>query len=123
MYQDIVINKLKYRSIIDILIVFTEQSGQDTSAYVGDILLKLDAEFPGDVGGFSVYFLNVMKLKKGDAIFLEANLPHAYLSGGRFNVEFVRFVSVPYYNRVNFHILCFLSFFPTFIHIIVNTSK
>ena len=85
MYRDIVINKLKYRSIIDILIVFTEQSGQDTSAYVGDILLKLDAEFPGDVGGFSVYFLNVMKLKKGDAIFLEANLPHAYLSGGRFN--------------------------------------
>jgi len=116
MYQDIVINKLKYRSIIDILIVFTEQSGQDTSAYVGDILLKLDAEFPGDVGGFSVYFLNVMKLKKGDAIFLEANLPHAYLSGGRFNVEFVRFVSVPYYNRVNFYFMFFVFFSNFYSH-------
>ncbi|KAL4219852.1 hypothetical protein ACF0H5_020263 [Mactra antiquata] len=58
-----------------------ESSGQDTSSYVGDILLKLDNEFPGDVGGFSIYFLNVMRLNKGDTIFLEANLPHAYLSG------------------------------------------
>ncbi|WAR27262.1 MPI-like protein [Mya arenaria] len=41
----------------------------------------LDREFPGDVGGFSVFFLNVIHLKKGEAIFLEANLPHAYLSG------------------------------------------
>lgn len=60
-----------------------ESAGQDISCYVGDILLKLDREFPGDVGGFSVYFLNVMRLKKGEAIYLEANLPHAYLSGGK----------------------------------------
>ncbi|XP_052785072.1 mannose-6-phosphate isomerase-like [Mya arenaria] len=58
-----------------------EAVGKDTSHYVGDILLKLDREFPGDVGGFSVFFLNVIHLKKGEAIFLEANLPHAYLSG------------------------------------------
>lgn len=58
-----------------------DSSGKDTTSYVGDILLKLDQEFPGDVGSFSIYFLNVMRLRKGDTIFLEANLPHAYLSG------------------------------------------
>ncbi|XP_060565731.1 mannose-6-phosphate isomerase-like [Ruditapes philippinarum] len=58
-----------------------KNSGEDISGCVGDILLKLDKEFPGDVGGFSIYFLNVMRLRKGDSIFLEANLPHAYLSG------------------------------------------
>lgn len=62
---------------------FSEEAGEDISCYVGDILLKLDQEFPGDVGGFSVYFLNVMRLRKGEAIFLAANLPHAYLAGGR----------------------------------------
>ncbi|XP_052218643.1 mannose-6-phosphate isomerase-like isoform X2 [Dreissena polymorpha] len=56
-------------------------SGEDTSRFVGDVLLKLDEEFPGDVGGFAVYFLNVMRLKEGEAIYLGANLPHAYLSG------------------------------------------
>ena len=55
---------------------------QDTSMYVGDILLKLDDEFPGDAGAFAIYFLNVMRINVGDAMFLEANLPHAYLSGG-----------------------------------------
>ena len=48
----------------------------------GDVLLKLDREFPGDIGGFAIYFLNIIKLHKGDAMYLEANLPHAYLSGG-----------------------------------------
>lgn len=58
-----------------------ESQGKDTSSLVGDILLKLDQEFPGDVGGFSIYFLNLIRLRKGEAIFLQANLPHAYLSG------------------------------------------
>ena len=62
---------------------FTETDSAEFSWYVGDILLKLDREFPGDVGGFSIYFLNVVRLTKGEAIFLEANLPHAYLSGGK----------------------------------------
>jgi mannose-6-phosphate isomerase len=66
------------------LYIISENSGEDISGCVGDILLKLDREFPGDVGGFSIYFLNVMRLRKGDSIFLEANLPHAYLSGGKF---------------------------------------
>ncbi|XP_071078673.1 mannose-6-phosphate isomerase-like [Haliotis cracherodii] len=56
-------------------------NGKDTSHLVGDVLLKLHREFPGDRGGFAIYFLNVITLQPGEAMFLEANLPHAYLSG------------------------------------------
>ncbi|XP_076454112.1 mannose-6-phosphate isomerase-like [Babylonia areolata] len=47
----------------------------------GDVIMKLDKEFPGDIGAFCVYFLNVVRLDPGDAMFLEANMPHAYLFG------------------------------------------
>lgn len=38
-----------------------------------------------DRGIFSVYFFNVVHLKKGEAIFQDAGVPHAYLEG--YNVE------------------------------------
>lgn len=37
--------------------------------------------FPNDIGSLSIFFLNILQLKPGDAIFLAANEPHAYLSG------------------------------------------
>lgn len=37
--------------------------------------------FPNDVGVLSIFFLNMLQLKAGQAIFLGANEPHAYLSG------------------------------------------
>jgi mannose-6-phosphate isomerase len=43
--------------------------------------LRLCRDFPGDVGVFSPYLLNVVTLAPGEAIFLAANEPHAYLSG------------------------------------------
>ncbi|XP_067670649.1 mannose-6-phosphate isomerase-like [Haliotis asinina] len=58
-----------------------KSNGKDTSHLEGDVLLKLNHEFPGDRGGFAIYFLNVITLQPGEAMFLEANLPHAYLSG------------------------------------------
>ena len=75
-------------------ISFPESRGEDTSHLHGDVLLKLDREFPGDVGGFAIYFLNIIKLHKGEAMYLEANLPHAYLSGGMYYInpnKFLRF--------------------------------
>ena len=44
--------------------------------------LRLYSQFPGDVGCFCVYFLNFIRLLPGEAIFLNANMPHAYLFGG-----------------------------------------
>nr|XP_047937514.1 mannose-6-phosphate isomerase [Anser cygnoides] len=55
--------------------------GQDTSGSNGDLLLRLHTQFPGDIGCFAVYFLNLVRLEPGEAMFLAANEPHAYLQG------------------------------------------
>nr|XP_021195436.2 mannose-6-phosphate isomerase [Helicoverpa armigera] len=51
------------------------------SSLLYPLLKRLHADFPGDVGCFSPYFMNYMVLNPGQAIFLKPNLPHAYLSG------------------------------------------
>jgi len=45
------------------------------------LIQRLNTEYPGDVGIFCVYFLNVFELSPGEAVFLEENVPHAYLFG------------------------------------------
>jgi mannose-6-phosphate isomerase len=42
---------------------------------------RIAVHFPGDPGAFAVFVLNVVDLARGEAIFLGANVPHAYLSG------------------------------------------
>ncbi|XP_066523841.1 mannose-6-phosphate isomerase isoform X2 [Hoplias malabaricus] len=56
-------------------------AGKDTSSSNGELLLRLHSQYPGDIGCFSIYFLNRILLKPGEAMFLGANEPHAYLSG------------------------------------------
>lgn len=57
-------------------------AGKDTSGSHGDLLLRLHSQYPGDVGCFSIYFLNHVVLEPGQALFLGANQPHAYIHGG-----------------------------------------
>uniref|UniRef100_A0A8D8L8Y4 mannose-6-phosphate isomerase n=1 Tax=Culex pipiens TaxID=7175 RepID=A0A8D8L8Y4_CULPI len=45
------------------------------------LFLQLHADFSADVGLLSIYFLNILNLSPGQAIYLPANVPHAYLSG------------------------------------------
>jgi mannose-6-phosphate isomerase len=45
------------------------------------LFIRLLAQYPGDVGCFSIYLLNFIELKKGESLFLRANIPHAYLLG------------------------------------------
>jgi len=45
------------------------------------IVLRCNEQFPGDIGCFCPFLLNYIKLNPGEAIFLAANEPHAYLSG------------------------------------------
>ena len=52
---------------------------QDVKAFLSQLFLRLHEEFPGDVGCFVIYFLSYHKLVPGEALFLEANVPHAYL--------------------------------------------
>jgi len=46
-----------------------------------DVLQVLSDQYPGDVGIFCSFLLNIMRLGPGQAIFLKANEPHAYISG------------------------------------------
>ncbi|TFK93123.1 RmlC-like cupin, partial [Polyporus arcularius HHB13444] len=48
---------------------------------VVDLVLRLNSQFPGDIGVFCAFILNHLVLKPGEAIFLAAGEPHAYVSG------------------------------------------
>lgn len=46
------------------------------------LFLELRKKYPGpDIGLFSLFFLNLIHLKTGEAIFLPAGVPHAYVHG------------------------------------------
>ncbi len=45
------------------------------------LALRLNTQFPLDIGIFSIFLMNYLRLKRGEAIFLAANEPHAYISG------------------------------------------
>lgn len=45
------------------------------------LFLTLNNQYKNDVGCFSIFLLNLIHLNKGEAIFLSANMPHAYLYG------------------------------------------
>lgn len=46
-----------------------------------ELIVRLNAQYPGDVGCFCALLLNYVALKPDEALFLAANEPHAYLSG------------------------------------------
>uniref|UniRef100_U5ESC5 mannose-6-phosphate isomerase n=1 Tax=Corethrella appendiculata TaxID=1370023 RepID=U5ESC5_9DIPT len=56
-------------------------SSGDVDNELSKIFLQLDKDFPNDVGILSIFFLNILRLTPGEAIYLPANVPHAYLSG------------------------------------------
>jgi mannose-6-phosphate isomerase len=53
-----------------------------TGKELAELVERLDGQFPGDVGLFMLLFLNFVRLEPGEGMFLQANVPHAYLSGG-----------------------------------------
>lgn len=61
--------------------VTADTSADAEAKYLKTLLLKLNVKYSGDIGLFNIYFLNHVNLKPGEAMFLRANLPHAYLSG------------------------------------------
>ncbi|CAE6448582.1 unnamed protein product [Rhizoctonia solani] len=66
------------------------ESGGATSAEsdVADLAQTLAKQYPGDVGVFCVFLLNVVKLNPGEAMFLQADEPHAYITGGTSVLDF-----------------------------------
>jgi mannose-6-phosphate isomerase class I len=83
-----------------VVLLRAEERGDDLTPVNGDLILKLHKEFPGDPGAFCVYFLNVVELQPGEAMFLEANLPHAYLSGGESRATVIKFITTVVWGRV-----------------------
>ncbi|KUJ17865.1 mannose-6-phosphate isomerase [Mollisia scopiformis] len=62
-----------------------EFAGGGVSATPGkelaDLVVRLNKQFPEDIGLFVFFFLNYVKLEVGEAMFLKADDIHAYLSG------------------------------------------
>ena len=50
---------------------------------LAELVIRLNSQFESDIGLFVLFFLNYVKLKVGEAMFLKADDIHAYLSGGR----------------------------------------
>ncbi len=48
---------------------------------VCELILDLATQYPNDVGLFAPLLLNVITLKPGEAMFLSARTPHAYIKG------------------------------------------
>lgn len=49
----------------------------------GWLMLKVEGQYPGDVGALAtVFFMNFVKLKRGEAVYIGADEVHAYLEGG-----------------------------------------
>lgn len=61
---------------------FMKGDVSDSEKDIKDLVLRLDEQFPGDIGIFCSFMLNYVKLNPGEAIFLGAGEPHAYVSGG-----------------------------------------
>ncbi|KAK7691483.1 hypothetical protein QCA50_004882 [Cerrena zonata] len=53
----------------------------DAEQPVKELVLRLHSQFPGDIGVFCAFILNYVSMNPGEAIFLAAGEPHAYVSG------------------------------------------
>ena len=72
-----------FKKQLDILIArYQHGSVVETEESVKDLVLTLNSQFPHDIGTFCTFMLNYVTMKPGDAIFLAAGEPHAYVSGG-----------------------------------------
>lgn len=53
----------------------------ESQSEIKELILRLNTQYPSDIGIFCTFLLSHLRLKPGEAIFLGANQPHAYLSG------------------------------------------
>lgn len=66
-------------SALDAVVKRTKAAAVRSSA--DDLFLRLISYYPGDVGCFAAYLLNHVRISPGQAFFMAANEPHAYLKG------------------------------------------
>ncbi len=56
-------------------------TGQSKFEALFELFKRLNQQYPNDIGCFSIFLLNYIQLKANEAIYLDANIPHAYLYG------------------------------------------
>lgn len=71
------------------LVKRVEKDGAGLDKTESELIKTLNGDFPGDVGIFCTFVLNICSLKPGEAVFLKANEPHAYLDGGAYSTSFL----------------------------------
>lgn len=72
----------KVKSQLDILVSrYHSTLPPPNDKEIVDLVLLLSSQYPNDIGIFCAFLLNHIHLSPGNAIFLGAGEPHAYLSG------------------------------------------
>ncbi|KKK22215.1 mannose-6-phosphate isomerase [Aspergillus rambellii] len=62
-------------------LVNTPETNPSNPTELASILIRLNGQFPSDIGLFVFFFLNFVELAPGEAMFLKADDIHAYISG------------------------------------------
>ncbi|KAL2821243.1 mannose-6-phosphate isomerase [Aspergillus cavernicola] len=62
-------------------LVNTPDTNPSNPAELASIIVRLNDQFPNDIGLFVFFFLNFVRLDPGEAMFLKADDIHAYISG------------------------------------------
>ncbi|XP_047955807.1 mannose-6-phosphate isomerase 1-like [Salvia hispanica] len=75
-------SKTVISEIIPKLISRLNKKGQEMKLTDKDeLVLRLEKQYPGDIGVLAAFLFNYVKLQPGEALYLAANEPHAYIQG------------------------------------------
>jgi len=79
----------KITTQLRILVARYQRGGQKhVEEGIKDLILTLNEQYPGDVGVFCAFMLNYVQMTPGQAIFLGAGEPHAYVQGGMSSLRY-----------------------------------
>ena len=72
-------------SVIDALVEKFDREAKynkrGKSSYQARLFLEMNEKYPGDVGLLAIFFLKLRVLRKGQAMYIPAGIPHVYLEG------------------------------------------
>ncbi|KAI9501399.1 mannose-6-phosphate isomerase [Coemansia spiralis] len=66
---------------VERLLARTKESADPLDTSAEALAHRLNKEYPGDIGIFCVFVLNVLRLRPGEAFYMGPNDPHAYVFG------------------------------------------
>jgi len=89
--------EVEFKKQLDLLVQrYQKSSSTHSEGSIEELVLRLNSQFPGDIGVFCAFMLNHVALQPGEAIFLGAGEPHAYVSGGRLRTSFTKLFPITF---------------------------